>query len=298
MFEIAQSLRTLLIDLLSPTQPLQNNLAVGDTLILIPNTSRYRIGDQIYFLSVASNLKETALISDIPDDKTLVISPGTTRGWTTAENTLVIKATNNQLLAGVYIGDLKMIPSFPSITIEFENESNEWFTLRQTSHEYRFRIRIYVQDDNFETTNINLAKLATQVREILLDHIRPIIEGVPFALLADLPAGQTIVNVADTSRFIVGGPVFIQDNNPRPSQQESYVKKILSPTALEINFPTEFDYLVSRGAQITFVKRLLYDSRPESINYGVINKGGTFLRAAEITWFSKEMKIREGNILV
>lgn len=297
MDKILSSLRTLLIDHLAPTGTLTANVPLGGTTIQIPNTSKFRPDDQIYFISVSANMTELAQVVDIPDDKTLVISPGSTRGWTTVETAYVQKAVNGEFLKGVYIGDLKQIPSFPTVTIDVLQESNEWFTLRQTSHDYRFAIRAYVLENNFEKTNLNCIKLATQIREILLDHIRPIIDGVSHPLTLDLPAGQSVVTIADTSGFVVGGPVFVRDAHPRPSQQEAYVKSILSPTALELRLPTEFDYLVSRQAEIIFVKRLLYDTRPENINYGYVpGKGGTFARAAEIQYFAKEMRVREGSL--
>jgi len=296
MNKILPAIRTLLMDHLAMTEVLLMNVPIGGTLVVIGNTSRFRIGDQIAFLSNTLRQGEFVTISDIPDYNTIVLSTGSLHGWTIAQGSYITKCVNNEFIKGIYIGDIKMIPAFPAITIDVESESNEWLTLRQTSHEYKFRIRAYVLQDNFETTNLRLLTLATQIREILLDHIRPIIDGVSFPLTADLPAGQTIVNVSNTSQFRVGGPVFLRDAHPRPAQQESYVKSIIDSTSLEINIFAENDYLMSREAEIILVNRLLYDTRPESINYGVVNKGGTFCRAAEISWFAKEMKIREGNI--
>lgn len=297
MDKILMSLRTLLIDHLAATATLTANVPLGGLTVSIPNSSRFRIDDDIFFISVAANMTELAHIVDIPDDKTLILQSGTTRAWTTAESAYIQKAVNGEFLKGVYIGDLKTIPKFPAITIDVLEESNEWFTLRQTSHEYKFLIRAYVLEDNFETTNLRCIRLATQIREILLDHIRPIIDGVSHPLTLDLPAGQTVVSMANTTGFIVNGPVFLRDANPRPAHQESYVKAVLTPTTLELRAPSDFDYLVSRQAEIIFVKRLLYDTRPESINYGSIVKGSSFCRAADIQWFAKEMRLREGNLL-
>lgn len=297
MDQILPALRTLLLEHLANSQPITADVLVGGTVVTVPDTSRFRIGDQISFISVIAGKGEFTVILDIPDDKTVVISPGSTRGWSVAEGTNIVKSVNNEFIKGIFVGDLKVIPSFPSITIASETENEDWFTLRQTSHEYKLRIRVYVLEDNFETTELRLIKIAKQTREILNDHIRPIIDGTTFPITLDMPAGSTVVTVSDTSLFKVGGIVFVQDNMPRPSQQESYIKSILSPTALELNIPADFDYLVSRGGRIILVKRLLYDTRPESINYGVINKGGTFCKAADISYFAKEMIIRQGNIL-
>ena len=299
MDKILQSIRTLIIDHLAASESLTADLLLGGTVVSVPNTSRFRLGDEIYLISDAAGFAETSVIKDIPDSETLIIDPPSVRGWSVAETSYVQKAVNHQTIKRVHIGDLKIIPSFPTITIDATDESNEWFTLRQTSHEYRFKIRTYVLADNFETTNLFLLKITEQLREILLDHIRPIIDGESHPLTADVPVGQTVINVADTSNFVVGGPVFLRDAHPKPAHQEDYVKKILSPTALEIRTATDFEYKVSRQGELILVKRLLYDTRPESINYGFVTSpgGGTLMRASEITWFAKEMRIHEGNLL-
>lgn len=299
MDKIYQAVRSLLIDHLAATESLTQNIALGGNTIKVPNTSRFRINDEIYFISDTVGFAETALIQDIPDDTTIIISPATVRGWLVSENAYIQKAVNNQLIKRIHIGDLKIIPSFPTITISATSESNEWYTLQRTSHEYRFNIRVYVLADSFERTSIFLIKLAEQIREILIDHIRPIIDGQSNLLTVDLPVGATVVNIASTANFKVGGAVFLRDHHPAPHHQEAYVKKILSATALEIGHPTEYDYLVSRGAELIRVNRLLYDTRPESIQYGYVQTpgGGSFMQAADISWYAKEMITRQTNIL-
>lgn len=272
---------------------------------MVPNTSRFRIGDEIYYLSTSAGFSETSTVKEIPDDKTIIVTSGSVRGWTVAEGTYIQKAVNFQFIKRIHIGDLKPIPSFPTICLEPLTENNEWMTLRSTSHEYRIAIRTYVLADNFEKTNTYLIKLTEQIREILLDHIRPIVVGESFPLTADLVAGGTVVSIANTSKFAddLSQPDgvsfgYLRDAMPRPSQQESYIKSVLSPTQLELRGASAFNYLVSRQAEIIRAERLLYDTRPESISYGYVpGQGGALMRASEITWFAKEMLCREGNFL-
>ena len=216
-----------------------------------------------------------------------------------SENSYLQKAVNFQFIKRIHIGDLKVIPSFPTITIDPDNESNEWLTLRQTSHEYRFNIRTYVLADNFEKTNLYLIRLTQMIREVLMDHIRPIINGESHPLTANILQGQTVVTIADTSSFAAGDWAFLRDAYPHPSQQEMQVKKILSSTQIELLRPTCYDYLMSRQAEFILVKRLLYDTRPDSITYGYVvsEGGGPLMRASQISWFSKENVHRNGNIL-
>jgi len=296
--KILQSIRTLLMDHLAASESLTVNLPLGGTTVKIPNTSRFRVGDEIYLISDTVGFAETSLIKDIPDDKTITIDPPSVRGWTVAQNSYIQKAVNHQTIKRIHIGDLKQIPSFPTITIDANNESNEWITLGQTSHNYKFSIRIYVLADNFERTNLFLLKLTKQTREILIDHIRPIIDGVSHPLTLDLPLNQTVVSIANTSSFVERDVVFLRDAIPRPRHSENYVKKILSSTDLELQFPAPNPILVSAQGELIKVNRLMYDTRPESIEYGYVKSpgGGPLMRASEISWYAKESILREGNI--
>jgi len=298
MDQILTSIRTLLLDHLAAIEALTSNVALGGATVKIANTSRFRVGDEAYLLSNVANKAETVNIIDIPDDKTITLSQGSVRGWTVAETSYIQKAVNHQFIKRIHIGDLKIIPSFPTITIDVASESNEWLTLKQTAHDYKFNIRTYVLADGFETTNIFLIKLTQQIREILIDHIRPIIDGESHLLTLDLPVNTTVVTIGDTSNFAAGDWVFIRDAFPRPAQQEVMIKKILSPTQVELTVPICYDFLVSRQGEMILVKRLLYDSRPDAINYGYVvsEGGGTLMRASEISFFAKENIYRSGPI--
>lgn len=301
MDKILTSVRSLLLDHLAASETLTQDLPLNGTVIKVPNNSRFRINDEIYIYSVSAGFAETSIIADMPDFQTIVIAPPTVRAFTVAEGTIVQKAVNNQLIKRIHIGDLKIIPSFPTITIDAASESNEWLTLDQTSHEYKFTIRTYILADEFEKSNIFLIKLSQQIREILIDHIRPIIDGESHPLLLDLPVNSSVVTIADTSNFKAGDPVFLRDAvpNPGPNGQEDYIKTVLSSTDLELRRATAYNYLVGRQAEIIKVKRLLYDSRPDSISYGYVQSpgGGSLMRASEISWFAKENLLRLGNIL-
>jgi hypothetical protein len=304
MDKILTSLRTLLIDHLAATESLSADMSLGDTLATVPNTSRFREGDEIYIISETVGFGEVTSIRQIIDDKTILLQSPTVRGWKVSENSYIQKAINHQIIKRIHIGDIHQNPSFPVITIEPQQESNEWMTLRGTSHEYRVAIRAYVLADNFEQSNIFLPKLTQQIREVLIDHIRPIIDGESHPLTADFNAGGTVVTIADTSAFAsdlatsqtaIG---YLRDAAPRPSQQESYVKTVLSSTQLELYSPANFDYLMSRQAEFIRVRRMLYDTRPESIDYGYVpGENGTFLKASQITWFGKELICREGPFI-
>jgi hypothetical protein len=303
MDQILSSLRTLLIDHLAAMEVLSADAPLGSLVLTVPNTSRFRVGDQIYLLNKMTTTEsqgETAMIADIPDNVSIVLTqPTSCKAWPVSESSYIQKAVNFQFIKRIHIGDLKVIPSFPTITIDPDAESNEWLTLQQTSHDYKFNIRAYVLADGFEKTNMYLIRLTQMIREVLIDHIRPIINGESHPLTVDLLQGQTVVTIADTSNFAAGDWVFIKDAYPNPSQQEMRVKKIISSTQLELIRPTCYDYLMSRQAECILVKRLLYDTRPDNITYGYVvsEGGGPLMRASQISWYAKENIYRNGNSL-
>ena len=303
MWQISSAIRTLLMDHLATAQALIADTPVGGTVVKIANTSRFKEGDELWLMSSGSKI-EPCLIRMIPDDKTIILDRPTVGAWAAATNSLVQKTLAYQPLKRIHIGDLRQIPSFPTITIVPTNESNEWMTLGSTSHEYRASIRTYVLMDNFEKANEVLMRYTEYIREILVDHIRPIITGDHYPLLEDLPIGGKVVKISDTTAFADDmiryglSAAFLRDNMPHPSEQEDYVKTVLSPTELELAEVAGVEYKVSRQAEIIRVTRLLYDSRPESISYGYVpGENASLMLASEITWFAKEQICRSGNII-
>jgi hypothetical protein len=298
MNEILTSLRSLLVDHLSTSQSLTSNTAAGSDLVYVANTSRFRAGDEAFLMSATLNKAEPVRIRDVIDYRTLQLFENSVPGWTTSNGSFIQKAIAHEPLRRAYIGDLKRIPDFPTITISPDSEDNEWWSLGATDHDFKLSIRVYVQTANFEESNIVLTKYAQAIREILIDHIHPIIEQQTeyFPLTADLIAGSLVVSLTDTSDFVPNQVVFIRDAEPRLSSTENIVLSILSPTELELNVPVKYDYLVVRQAEIIRVNRYLYDTRPSNISYGYVpGSGGSLLRAAEIKWYGKEVRCREGN---
>lgn len=300
MHEILPSLKTLLVDHLATSQVLTADMAPGSSTVTIDNTSRFRSGDEVFLMSTVLGKAEKAVVKDIVDSFTLSLESATVPGWTVANSSFVQKAISHQPLKRVYVGDIRRIPDFPAITLASGNESNDWWAIGATEHEFHIAIRVYVQTNSFENSEILVNRYATAVREILMDHIHPIVTGKTefFPLTADLPAGGTVVSIADTSSFEVNGTVFVRDAQPQPSSTENVIRSILSPTELELATPSQFTFLTSRQAEILKVERYLYDTRPSNISYGYVpGSGGSLLRAAEIGWFGKEVVCRAGNIL-
>lgn len=319
MYDILKSVRSLLLDHLDNFQPITADMPSAGTVVFVPNTSRFRIGDEIFLMAPSDNshpsapdLQEQAWIVDVPEYNQLVISivdpesssytgpVGSARAWLVSENAQIHKAIMHFPIKGVHIGDIRVIPDFPMVTISPDNEANEWLTFRATSHEYKMTIRVYTMEGNFEEAEELLSRTAEQIREVLFDHIHLPIKSTSFPLTVDLPVGGTVLTVADTTKFTPGAFVFIRDAKKRPfMSQVNYVRSILSSTDIELACPVENDYLVVREAEIILCKRYLYDTRPDDISYTYVPGGsGSFMRAAEISYFGKEMILRDPPVVL
>lgn len=306
VIDIMKSLQRLFIDHLATDWPIVENIPYGSTIIKVLNTSQYREGDDIFIKSESKQLVEPTQIVeimewDIINGYRIRIDPPVQTAWLVSDGTSILKAINHQPLKRVFLGDLKIIPDFPSIAISLPSENNEWFTLRSTSHEYSFVIRAYVLSDNFETGSIYIGKFGEYIREILIDHIHPIVDDPPIIvpITSDVVAGATVISLSSTEKIMPGDRVYLKDGQKRPSgSQEAVVKSILSPSEIRLCTATEWDFLVQRQAQLMVALRYLYDTRPSSIRYGYVpGQGGSLMHCAEISYYAKEAICRTGNLI-
>lgn len=304
--DIMRSLQRLFIDHMAADWPLTADLLPGQNVVRVLQTSRFREGDEVFLKSEILGKAEAAVIDTVmPWDSTLgyrVILESPVQGtWTVANASSVLRAINHQPLKRVYRGNLNISPDYPSISISLPDESNEWLAIKATEHEYTFKIRAHILADNFERGTDQISKFAESIREVLIDHIHPVVDDPPLILpvTSDVPANSSIIEVTDTSRIQPGNRVYLRDGEKRPSgSQEAVVQSILSPTQVRLGTPTEWDFLVARGAEMIVALRYLYDTRPSRISYGYVPSGsGSFSHSAEISYFAKEMICRAGNLI-
>ena len=304
--DIMASLQRLFIDHMAADWPLTVDLLPGQNIVSVLQSSRFREGDDVFLKSEILGKAETAVINSImPWDPTfgyrIILEAPVSGTWRVAKASSLLRAINHQPLKRVFKGSLNISPDYPSISISLPEESNDWLTIRATEHEYTFKIRANILADNFERGTEQIATFGEAIRELLIDHIHPIVDDPPVILpiTSDVPANSSIVQVSDTSRILPGNRVFLRDGKKRPAgSQEAVVQSILSPTQVRLGTATEWDYLVVRGAEMILALRYLYDTRPSSVSYGYSPAGtGAFSHTAEISYFAKEMICRTGNLI-
>lgn len=304
MNEITPALQQLLMDHLAPIQLLMANLPLGGTMVSVANSSRYRVGDDVFIASDTApdpsgspGLVEECRIKSIPDYNLIELAAPITRAWTMAESAYILGAVNHIPLKRVYIGNLPALADYPCITIQGKDEDEEWITLGATTHQYKYSIKAFVLADNAEMSELFLPKFCKKIREILTDHIHPIVNGVSVPLTSDVPAGATVVSIGSTANITIPALAFIRDAKTRTPAQESTISSILSPTDVQVVMPLQYDYKVARGAEMILMSRYFYDTRASSISYGYTKKEAGMLRGGDISYYLKEELIRLGNIL-
>jgi hypothetical protein len=306
MNQIEKAIQQMLMDNVAPMQLLMADLPVSTTTVSVANSSRFRPGDQVLLASdtlvlpgqTTPGAVEKATIADIPDYDVIKLVDPVNRAWLMSDTSYILGAVNWLPLQRVYLGGLPALPKTPCITITQQNEDiPEWLTLQATKHDYRLAIKCFITADNPEAAELYLPMLAQKVREVLLDHIHPIVGGVDYPLLVDLPVGGTVVTISDTSKIKIPSLAFIHDAKTRIPARESVVRAVLSPTQVEIVVPAEYPYLVSRGAEFVHMTRYFYDTRVTSIRYGFVQKDGGMFKGAELSYYLNEELIRPGNVL-
>jgi len=304
--DIMASLQRLMIEHMAADWPLTADLLPGQNVVSMLQTSRYREGDDIFIKSELTGKAEPAVINSVmPWDPVLgyrIILESPVQGtWTVAHGSSVLRAINHQPLKRVYKGNLNISPNYPSISISLPDESNDWITLRATEHEYTFKIRAHILADNFERGTEQISTFGEAIREVLLDHIHPIVDNpqIVIPITSDVPANSSVIELSDTSRIMPGNRVFLRDGEKRPAgSQEAVVQSVLSPTQIRLGTATEWDFLVARGAELIVAERYLFDTRASTMNYGYVPAGtGSFSHSAEISYFAKEMICRTGNLI-
>jgi len=304
--DIMRALQRLMIDHMAADWPLVADLAPGQNVVRVLQSSKFREGDEVFIKSETLGKVEAAVVDEVLAwDPTygyrISLESPVSGAWTVADGSSLLRAINHQPLKRVYRGSLTITPAYPSISISLPEESNDWFSMRATDHEYTFKIRAYTLSDNFERGTDQIAKFAEAIREVLIDHIHPIVDDPPVVIpiTSDVAANSTVIEVTDSSRISPGDRVFLRDGEVRPmGSQEAVVQSILSATQVRLATPTEWDYLVARGAELIVAVRYLYDTRPSSVSYGYVpGNSGSFGHAAELNYFAKEAICRTGAMI-
>jgi hypothetical protein len=258
---------------------------------------------------------EYARVKEIPDTRTLVLYDNTVSDWYVSDRTFIQKTIGHSPMYDdrVYYGDREVIPTEDmAITVEPVSKSNEWIYLHGgLSEEYRVSIIIYGKDIETEEGMKILNKYTDAVYDLFNGQLHLDVNNYDTPLLANVAAGTTTVVIQDTednreqfqrSMVIPDDEVYeIQDNlNVEidlyitdvtiPGDGKIYIEVSQNDPALYGAQPIMNSYNINEYAVFRKHGRYFYDSRVDNVEFGTIQKGSAFLRAARLNWFGKEVQ--------
>jgi len=319
-----------LIDLIRKNLIAKTNLAsnalTGQVLINVDDSFHYNAGEEIVLIDYGYNdsssshyqIYEYAVIEEVNNTHWITLESAIedpAGGWLVSEGAFIQKTIGHFPLYddNVYYGDREVIPNEDmAITVEPLSMSNEWIYIHGgLSEEYRVSIIIYGKDIETEEGMKILNEYTDTVYKLFNRSMHIDINDYNSPLMADVVAGDTQVIVEDTANNrkyfresinITDDEVYeIQDNKgveidlfvtavSTPGDGKMYISVNQNDPVLYPGEPIARSYSLDEYAVFRRHGRYFYDSRIDNIEYGVVQKGSAFLRAARLNWFGKEVQ--------
>jgi len=283
--EIIDSVKHIINNWANTQQPLTEDASAGDTILTIRNSGRFLVGDEICLRDPINGGDYNNYIADIIDSTHVELVNPLQLNWTVDQATFLQKIYDSQMIQGIYTAEPDNIPLYPAITVNATAVDSEWLTIDSTKEEFRVDVTIFVKSATMESGYKASVKLAETIVMGLKHNVHPLVAPYEtIAVEADIDASDTFIIIDDTSSLAVGNHVIIEDEW---NYAENRIKKIVSDTVLEMQYPAACNFTVNDDAQLIRLYRFMYNSWPSSVAFGEIYKG-TLLKAAKISWFAWE----------
>lgn len=317
-----------LIDLIRKNLIAKTNVVsdalTGQVLVNVENSFHYNKGEEIVLIDYGYNdpssphyqRYEYSVVKEVNNTHWITLSSpieDPDGGWLVSNDAFIQKTIGHSPLYDdmVYYGDREVIPSEDmAITVEPLSLSNEWIYLHGgLSEEYRVSVIIYGKDVETEEGMKILNKYTDSTYELFNKNIHIDINNHESPIMANVEAGDTVVIVEETAENIEkfkpsnempDDQVYeIQDNKgieidlfcssvSIPGDGYMYITLNQGDPVSRPNAPIARSYSIGEYAVFRRHGRYFYDSRIDNIEYGVVQKGSAFIRAAKLNWFGKE----------
>jgi len=307
---------------------LSSNALTGEILVNVENTFNFSDGQEIILIDYGYNEPtsphyqkyEYAVIDKVINTHSItltgpIVDPS--GGWMVADHSFIQKTIGHAPLYDdrVLYGDREVIPTEEmAISVEPLSLSNEWIYMHGgLSEEYRVSIMIYGKNIETEQGIQILNLYADAVYGLFNRNIHIDINNYKSPLLANVAAGNNTVIVEDTAanraKFLPSSQLTddqtyeVQDNIG--VEIDLFATNVSSITyggnpALQITLsqddptlygstPLNRSYNIEEYAFLSVHGRYFYDSRIDNIEYGMVQKGSAYVRAARLNWFGKEV---------
>jgi len=285
ILDVLESLQQIVNRWVSTQVPIMTDVSSGDTTIEVRNTIRLLAGDEVIIMNSTSG-EIRNYIEEVVDDTHIILSNPVTYNWSYDDGPVLQKTYDDQILAGIYLGEPENIPKFPAVVIKGNSTSSEWLTIDSTKEEYKIDLSVYMKAAAQEKSYKAHIRLAETLRYGLKKNIRPLIGPYTVtSIIADINPGDSFIKVYDSSQIKYGDRVLIEGEF---TQCETLVVGIIDEHTIRINPVAGCSFLVSLDSpQLINPSRFIYNSWPSDITYGEIYKG-TLLKAARLSWFAQE----------
>jgi hypothetical protein len=307
---------------------LVSNALTGNIMINVENSFHFEEDQEIVLLDYGYNnptsphyqIFEYAVIKAINTSTNVItleepiVDPN--GGWMVSEHAFIQKTIGHSPLYTdrIYYGDREVIPTEEmAVTVEPVSMSNEWiYLMGGLSKEYRVSVIVYGKDIETQEGMIILNKYADALFDLFMSTLHIAIKNNYTPVMANVVSGTSTVIIEDTPEnneyFVLSSTIGHPSKYIFQIQDNLHVDKDLSILNIAHGVPVlgqmtltvgdatgsphifPFDFLTQQFAVFMRFNRYFYDSRIDSVEYGVVQKGSAFIRAARLNWFGKEVE--------
>lgn len=295
-----------------------SDVLTGEVMVNVENAFHFDNGQEVVFIDYNYNIEgsdhyhvfEYARIKEVNNTHwiTLTLPIESSTGWTVSNHAFVQKTIGSSPLYTdrIYYGDREVIPTEEmAITIEPISVSNEWIYIHGgLSEEYRVSIMVYGKDIETEEGMKILNKYADAVYSLFNKNIHIDVDNYNAQILHNIVAGSSTVVIEDTtdnreyfrpSIYLPDDQVFeIQDNMGTEIDMVissvSYGVPVVGQMTITMGHPFRRSYSTQEFGVFKRHGMYFYDSRVDNVEYGMVQKGSAFIRAARLNWFGKKVQ--------
>jgi len=288
MEDIIDSVRRIIAHWVNTTSPLRTDANIGDTIIHVDASTRFKVNDEIMVRS--QERYETGLnVKSIVDETHIELSSPIKFLWRVSENSSIIKTINEMYVQGIYFGDPNVIPAYPAISVSGEDKSSEWMTLDSTKERYNININIYVEDATEESGYRFLLKVTDIIEKGLKENVFPLVNDYnTYGITEDIAVGDRYIKLSSTTDLVRGQMVFIEDAY---KSEQAFISEIVDSEVVGLTRDLCFSYNEADSPIAIFPNRLIFNSWAERTNFMKIHKD-VLLKAAVINWFAEEEEVQ------
>ena len=315
-----------MIDLIAKNFVAKTNVSsdvmTGDVIVNVENAFHFDNGQEVVLIDYGYNdpasphyqMFEYARIKEVNNTHYITLTSPVVdeTGWLAGNGAFVQKTIGHAPLYEdrIFYGDREVISTEEmAVTVEPLSMSNEWIYLHGgLSEEYRVSIMIYSKEIETEEGMKILNKYADNMYVLFNKNIHIDVNNYDTQILENIESNTSVVVIADTpenrEKFVESRldpderSYAIQDNmgteidlsiesvdyyNSSSSDSSEEYGKIY----LTMRWPFQRSYSTEEFGVFRKFGMYFYDTRVDNIEFGMVQKGSAFVRAARLNWFGK-----------